>query len=143
MKKEKNERNYSKKDLGTMGYKNYKNPQTIFKKLFGPSEKINTYRDLVNDYPDPRFHTTAEFYKKNNIKLNTKTFINTERVANLDETFKGKEAFNGDSTNVAEIMKKRKGKKYDNKNLIRNYKEPFSVEERKIQEEKIEKLFLQ
>ena len=128
------------KDLGTMGYKNYKNPQTIFKKLFGPSEKINTYRDLVNDYPDPRFHTTAEFYKKNNIKLNTKTFINTERVANLDETFKGKEAFNGDSTNIAEIMKKRKGKKYDNKNLIRNYKEPFSVEERKIQEEKIEKL---
>ena len=129
------------KDLGTMGYKNYRNSQTVFNNLFGPSEKINTYKDLVNDYPDPRFHTTAEFYKKNKILVNTKTFINSERVANLEETFKGKDVFNGDSTNIAEIMRIRKGKNLDNKNIIRNkYKEPFSVEERKIQEEKIKKL---
>ena len=129
------------KDLGTMGYKNYRNSPTVFNNLFGPSEKINTYKDLVNDYPDPRFHTTAEFYKKNKILVNTKTFINSERVANLEETFKGKDVFNGDSTNVAEIMRIRKGKNLDNKNIIRNkYKEPFSVEERKIQEEKIKKL---
>ena len=129
------------KDLGTMGYKNYRNSRTVFNNLFGPSEKINTYKDLVNDYPDPRFHTTAEFYKKNKILVNTKTFINSERVANLEETFKGKDVFNGDSTNVAEIMRIRKGKNLDNKNIIRNkYKEPFSVEERKIQEEKIKKL---
>ena len=38
-------------------------------------------------------------------------------------------------------MRIRKGKNLDNKNIIRNkYKEPFSVEERKIQEEKIKKL---
>ena len=65
------------KDLGTMGYKNYRNPRTVFNNLFGPSEKINTYKDLVNDYPDPRFHTTAEFYKKNKILVNTKTGIAT------------------------------------------------------------------
>jgi len=130
------------KDLGTMGYKNYKNPQSIFQKLFGPSEKINTYKDLVNDYPDPRFHTTAQFYKKNNILVNTKTFINTQRVANLEESFKGKDVFNGDSTNVAEIIRIRKGKKFDNKKLlIRNsLKQPLSYEDHKIQEEKIEKL---
>ena len=130
------------KDLGTMGYKNYKNPQSIFQKLFGPSEKINTYKDLVNDYPDPRFHTTAQFYKKNNILVNTKTFINTQRVANLEESFKGKDVFNGDSTNVAEIIRIRKGKKFDNKKLlIRNsLKQPLSYEDHKIQEEKIENL---
>ena len=55
------------KEFGTMGYKNYKNPKTVFQSLFGPSDKINTHRDLVNDYPDPRFHTTAQFYKQNNL----------------------------------------------------------------------------
>ena len=130
------------KDLGTMGYKNYKNPQSIFQKLFGPSEKINTHKDLVNDYPDPRFHTTAQFYKKNKILVKTKSFINTDRVANLEETFKGKDVFNGDSTNIAEIIRIRKGKKFDNKKLlIRNtLKQPLSYEDHKIQEEKIEKL---
>jgi len=129
------------KDFGTMGYKNYRNARPVFQGLFGPSEKINTYKDIVNDYPDPRFHTTAEFYKKNNILVNTKTFINTERVANLEETFKGKDVFIGDSSNVAEIMRIRKGKKLDNKTIIKNcYKEPFSIEEKKIQEEKIKKL---
>ena len=129
------------KDLGTMGYKNYKNSKSIYQNLFGPSEKINTYNDIVNDYPDPRFHTTAQFYQKNKILLNTKTFINTERVANLEETFKGKDVFNGDSTNIADIMRFRKTKKFDNKTIIRNsYKEPFSLEERKIQEEKIKNL---
>ena len=130
------------KEFGTMGYKNYKNPKTVFQRLFDPTKKINTYRDLVNDYPDPRFHTTAQFYKQNKILLNTKSFINTERVAQLEETFKGKDVFNGDSMNVAEIMKFRKGKKFDNINLIRNYyKDPLSIEDRKIQEVKNEKLF--
>ena len=130
------------KELGTMGYKNYKNPRTIYQSLFGPSEKINTHRDLVNDYPDPRFHTTAQFYKQNKISLNTRSFINTDRVAQLEETFKGKDVFNGDSMNIAEIMKLRKGKKFDNINLIRNhYKDPLSIEDRKIQEVKSEKLF--
>ena len=130
------------KDVGTMGSKNYKMPQSAYQKIFGPSEKINTYRDLVNDYPDPRFHSTAQFYKANNISLNTKTFINSQRVANLEESFKGKEVFNGDSTNIAEILRIRKGKKFSKKKLlIRNsMKEPFSFEDKKIQNQKIEKL---
>ena len=130
------------KDLGTMGLRNYKNPQSVYQKLFGPSEKINTHKDLVNDYPDPRFHTTAQFYKKNNILVNTKSFINSQRVANLEETFKGKDVFNGDSINAAEINRIRKGKQFDNKKLlIRNsLKEPLSYEDHKIQEDKIEKL---
>ena len=109
------------KDVGTMGNKNYKMPQSAYQKIFGPSEKINTYRDLVNDYPDPRFHSTAQFYKANNISLNTKTFINSQRVANLEESFKGKEVFNGDSTNIAEILRIyffELTYKYNNKKII-------------------------
>ena len=130
------------KELGTMGYKNYRNPRPIFKSLFEPTEKINTFKDLVNDYPDPRYYTTAQFYKKNNILLNTKTFLNNEKASNLEETFKGKDVFNGDSMNVAEIMNSRKGKIFDKKNLVKKNlnKEPFSIEDNKIQEEKMENL---
>ena len=127
----------SPKEFGSMGYSHYRNPDKIFKSLFDPSLEINTQKDIVNDYPDPRYHSTAQFYKKNKILINTKTFFNSEKVANLEETFKGKEIFNGDSTNIAEIMRIRKGKNYELKNPI---KEPFSIEDNKIQEEKIKKL---
>ena len=132
------------KFLGTMGYKCYKNPRPVFKKLFDPSFEINTQRDIVNDYPDPRFFTTAHFYKKNKMTINRKSFFNSEKVANLDESFKGKEIFNGDSMNIAEIMKVRKGKNYDKNNLSCKLKNNmvinFSLEDHKIQTLKIEKI---
>ena len=99
------------KDFGTMGYKNYRNPPKFKRLLFSPTERINTHKDLVNDYPDPRYYTTAQFYKTNNIDLNIKSFIETERVSNLEETFKGKDVFIGDGMGIADIMRKRKGKK--------------------------------
>ena len=130
------------KDFGSMGYRQYRNPRKVFKNIFDPSLEINTQKDIVNDYPDPRYHTTAQFYKKNNILINTRTFFNNDKVANLDESFKGKEIFNGDSKNVAEIMRARKGKNYENiPFIIRNtLKEPFSLEDHKILEKKIERL---
>ena len=132
----------SPKEFGSMGYSHYRNPVTIFKSFFDPSLEINTQKDIVNDYPDPRYHSTAQFYKKNKILINTKTFFNSEKVANLEETFKGKEIFNGDSTNIAEIMRIRKGKNYEKEpyKLKNPIKEPFSIEDNKIQEEKIKKL---
>ena len=132
----------SPKEFGTMGYRNYRNPRKVFKSLFDPSLEINTQKDIVNDYPDPRYHTAAQFYKKNNILINTKTFFNSEKVANLEESYKGKDIFNGDSTNVAEIMRARKGKNVENIpcKLKKGTKEPFSLEDQKIQEEKIEGL---
>ena len=130
------------KEFGSMGYSHYRNPDKIFKSLFDPSLEINTQKDIVNDYPDPRYHSTAQFYKKNKILINTKTFFNSEKVANLEETFKGKEIFNGDSTNIAEIMRIRKGKNYEKEpyKLKNPIKEPFSIEDNKMQEEKIKKL---
>ena len=132
---------HSPKDFGSMGYRQYRIPKKIFKSLFDPSIEINTQKDIVNDYPDPRYHTTAQFYKKNNILINTRTFFNSEKVANLEESFKGKEIFNGDSTNVAEVMRLRKGKKIENIYALRSpIKESFNIEDHKIFEEKIKKL---
>ena len=128
------------KDLGTMGYKNYKNPKKIADNLFEPTEKINTYKDIVNDYPDPRYFTTAQFYKNNNIKINTKSFKNLERACNLDENYKGKDIFNGDSMNVVEIMNARKGKTVEIQNYIKKDLNFLGREEKKQMEKKIEKL---
>ena len=65
-------------------------------------------------------------------------------MAKLDESFKGKEIFNGDSMNIAEIMKVRKGKNYDKNNLSCKLKNNmvinFSLEDHKIQTLKIEKI---
>ena len=99
------------KDLGTMGYKNYQNPRKIRKELFSPTERINTYKDIVNDYPDPRFFTTAKFYKDNNMNVKTRSFLNTERASNLEEIIKGKEPFIGDGMGISDTVRKRKGKK--------------------------------
>ena len=131
---------HSPKDFGSMGYRQYRIPKKIFKSLFDPSIEINTQKDIVNDYPDPRYHTTAQFYKKNNILINTRTFFNSEKVANLEESFKGKEIFNGDSTNVAEVMRLRKGKKIENIYALRSpIKESFNIEDHKIFEENRQK----
>ena len=127
------------KDFGTMGYKKYSNPIRIARDLFGPTKKINTLKDISNDYPDPRYYTTAQFYKDNNIKINTKSFRNLERASNLEESIKGKDAFNGDSMNIAEIMRQRKGKKIDDKN-IKNQLYSFENEEKKERKNKLEKL---
>ena len=132
----------SPKEFGSMGYSNYRIPPKKFKSLFDPSIEINTQKDIVNDYPDPRYHSTAQFYKQNKILINTKPFFNSEKVANLEETFKGKDVFIGDSTNIAEIMRARKGKNYEKAPYkLRNpIKVPFSIEDNKIQEEKLIKL---
>ena len=112
------------KDLGTMGYKNYKNPQTIFKKLFGPSEKINTYRDLVNDYPDPRFHTTAEFYNNNNNQNHYKKLTNIDINSSSYNPSMIKESnmsidpdfYEPQETNIKESIKKSNISLEENKN---------------------------
>lgn len=133
------------KNFGTMGYKNYHNPIVTFKKLFSPSEGINTHKDIVNEYPDPRYYTTSQFYKANSMLPKTKSFYNTERVSNLEETFKGKEVFNGDGMSIADTFKQRKQKKktfivnldldlnnIDNNNSQKNLKEKLVHDKDKL-----------
>ena len=95
---------------GTMGYSGYK-PNTIdVKNILEVSKKINTQRVVSTEIPDPKYHKTAEFYYKNRIPIKTKTIYTNERIAQLDESFKGKEVFTGDSMMISDINKYRKNK---------------------------------
>ena len=62
-----------------------------------------------------------------------------ERTSNLEESIKGKDVFNSDSTNIAEIIRQRKGKKIDDKN-IKNKLYSFDIEEKKERNNKLNKL---
>lgn len=129
------------KDIGTMGTKGYTKPVKVSKNLFAPTKGINTLKDIVNDHPDPKYYTTAKLYQENNINLNIKSFINNERVSNLDETYKGKEPFIGDGMGISDIIKKRKGSKLYKKNLLnKDLNLLNSLEDKKEQIKKIEKL---
>ena len=97
--------------FGSMGQSNYFRSFSANKRIFGVTDKINTQKDLASDCPDPRYYTTAQFYKKNKIDLNQRNIYTSDRVAQLDETYKGKERFTGDSMMIVDITKQRQMKK--------------------------------
>ena len=125
------------KDFGTMGYRDYKHSPKTQRLLFSPTERINTHKDIVNDYPDPRYYTTAKFYKDNNIDLKIKSLIDIDRISNLEETFKGKDIYIGDGMDYLATLRKRKGKK-DKKYKLN--KEQNLLEDHKLEINKIESL---
>lgn len=99
--------------FGTMGYSGYRPDPIQRKTLLKVTENINNQRTLASDIPDAKYYKTAEFYNKNKIPLKTKAFFTNERIAQLDESFKGKEKYTGDSMMIADVLKfrKRKAKK--------------------------------
>lgn len=100
----------SKKTFGTMGNSDYKLPVFERKKTMGVTEEINMQRNMLSEIPDPKYHKTALYYASNKIPIKTKAFFTNERVAQLDESFKGKDKFTGDSMMIADITKLRKNK---------------------------------
>ena len=93
--------------FGTMGQSNYFRAYSAQKKVFGVTDKINTQKDLASDCPDPRYFTSAQFYKNNKIDLNQRSIFTNDRVAQLDETFKGKDRFTGDSMMIVDLTKQK------------------------------------
>ena len=84
---------------------------TEHKKLFNFSSPINKQINIANDLPDPKTYQSAKFYQQHHIKLNTKALFTNERIANLDESYKGKDRFLGDSMMISDINKIRKERK--------------------------------
>ena len=99
---------------------------TTKKATFLTSKKICTHKDLINEVPPPKLHKTADFYHKNNMYQHDKTFFEDQRVGFLDETFKGKELFNGDSMMISLNTKLKQNYKKD-KNL--SIKDKFKKKE--------------
>ena len=112
-------------DTGTIGYKTYKNSFKIMNNLNIPTEKMHIHKNIVNNYPDPRYYTTSQFYKNNNIRIKTKSFIDSTRMRNLKETF------NGENGKITKFIKQEKGKKTDS----------YLLKKKKKQTERLEKLY--
>lgn len=98
----------TKKDYGTMGYIDYKLPINEHKKVLEVTDHINIQKNIRAELPDPKYHKTAQYYFNNKIPIKTRAMFTNERVAQLDESFKGKEIFTGDSMMIAEVTKMRK-----------------------------------
>src|SRR5690606_7845104 len=75
--------------FGTMGYGGFKLHYLDKKKVMEVSEPINNQRSMVAEIPDPKYHKTAQYYYNNKIPIKTKAMFTNERVAQLDESFKG------------------------------------------------------
>ena len=98
-------------NFGTMGKSNYFRSFSAQKKVFTATDRLNTQNDIASDCPDPRYYTAAQFYKKNKIDIKQRDMFTNERVAQLDETYKGKDKFTGDSMMIVDLTKQRQMKK--------------------------------
>jgi len=98
------------KDYGTMGNEGSHLKHREFLKILRPTNHINTQKDLVNERPNPMYHDTAKFYSLNHLKIKPITFYEVDRVGQLNQSFKGKELYCGDSMMIASNLKLRKNK---------------------------------
>ena len=108
------------KDFGTMGKSNYHLPYSESKRIFSVSKKLNIFKNIVQDSPDPKFYKTAMYYKKSKIKPNILQDFYNERIAQLDEIDKGKEKYIGDSMMIADIYRYRTQRKNRANESIKN-----------------------
>lgn len=122
------------REQGTMGLQNFHLTLQQKKATFLTSKKLSTQRDLINEVPPPKLHKTGDYYYKNNMHQHDKTFFEDQRVGFLDETFKGKELFNGDSMMIS-LNTKLKQKNKKDKSL--SIKDKFK---RKVAEESLSKI---
>ena len=103
----------SSKNFGTMGYSEFKLPINLHKDMLKVTGPINMQRNILKEVPDPKYHKTATFYNFNRIPIKTKSLYTNERVAQLDESFIGRDKFTGDSMMIADITKLRKNKTFN------------------------------
>ena len=96
---------------GTINDYGYRLSFDDHKKIFGLSDKLNKQLNEFNDLPDPKIYQSAQFYRDNKIKFNTRSMFTNERLAQLDESMKGKERYVGDSMMISDINKIRKERK--------------------------------
>jgi hypothetical protein len=119
----------TKKDFGTMGNNFYTLPYDEKKKIMKATENLNSNKNIHDEIPDPKYYKTAQFYQTNNIQIKKKLLNNDERIAQLDESFKGKEKFTGESMMISDLTKQRKLRKDLEKEKLMKIKNMIGEEE--------------
>jgi hypothetical protein len=120
-------------EFGTMGYSGFQGVPDESKKMKEVSEKLFNQQTIVSGIPDPKFFKSAQFYYDKKIPLKARTFYTNERVAQLDESFKGKEVYTGDSMMISDINKYRKMKTkgfVDGQKLNRIHKQEMIIKDK-------------
>ena len=112
----------NKKEFGTMGNNFYQLPFNEKKKLMKVTENYNTLKNTHEDRPDPKYYKTAQFYASNNMPIKKKAMTCDEKLAELDESFKGKEKYTGESMMIADLTKQRKKRKDMEMQKLKNVK---------------------
>ena len=102
---------FNSPNFGTMNTYNYKLSYTNHNKLFNPTSNINQQKYLNSEIQNPKVFKSAQWYKSHHIKPLTKSLFTNERIAQLDESYKGKDQFLGDSMMISDITKQRKERK--------------------------------
>ena len=93
------------KNYGTMGNSKLKLSVDNLKSLMKVTKDIITTKDVNFESPDPKVYASAKFYISQNIPIKKRTYIETEKIAELDEAFKGKETYIGDSMLISSNTK--------------------------------------
>ena len=99
------------RDFGTMGRYYFSPSYTEIKRLKSISKSPKNLLMLATGIPDPKEYSTTLYYSKNNIKPKIIHSLNNERLTQLDEYYKGKERFTGDSMMIADIAHARDERK--------------------------------
>ena len=127
-------------NFGTMNTYNFKLSFTDHNKLFKPTFNLNEQKYLNSEIQNPKIYNSAQFYKKHHIKPLTKSLFTNERIANLDESYKGKELFIGDSMMISDITKQRKERKKrrfnDRENKIKKIQQQENIAKDKTEKNK-------
>lgn len=122
-------------EFGTMGYSGFHPVLDESKKTKEVSEKLFNQQQTLSGIPDPKFFKSAQFYYDKKIPIKARTFYTNERVAQLDESFKGKEVFTGDSMMISDINKFRKMKTrgfVDGQKLNRIHKQEMIIKDKNL-----------
>jgi len=101
-----------KKDFGTMGYTDFHLPRQAYKELMRPTSKLNNLQNKNKETPNPKLYDTAVFYNTQKLNFRKDNLDCSDKIAELDESLKGKERFTGDSMMIAQIAKIRRNKAY-------------------------------
>jgi len=102
---------YLKKPFGTMGNAECHLKFNEYKQLMETTKNINSNHSKKHEIPDPRYYDTSQFYNLYKLPVKEKTFIEGDKLAELDESFKGKDKYVGDSMMISDLTKTRKNYK--------------------------------
>ena len=97
-------------DYGTMGHSKVGLSVDKLKNFMNSYKNILTTKEINFQSPNPKLYSSAIFYLNNNIALKKRNLNQSDKIAELDESMKGKNKFTGDTLMISHNTKIKKSK---------------------------------